>query len=417
MARPHDRSDQHDENDRQHKACSEPDSTTEVATQLGPAQHVDQGRDIGRKPHRQNQAEQCQARVPAHEIGRAGRHRDSRGADQQQPDPGRRADEHHNCECELIAAHRPKSVGAQEMPILHVALAPAQIATDEFDQSRRILLEARPFLRQHPHLVTRLAHEHGFDLIVAEHMALDRAFLQHRQIAVRHERGKANDGIMPPVRSAIALPPGTADRVGAHAEPHAELKDTGKGARGWHTDHQRLQNAQPRIDLHDAHQFEHELHGHDAVGVEHDRKIVVLAPAPAELGDIARLEPGIAGAAAVGEADAAAPGLREMGETDVFGCGDGSIVCIAEDIEMEALAHAARGKALHHGIQQPGDAVGRLVANTKQDRGRSDDRLIPAHAAHNRCHRGDRIGGKAHDREPDRRIPEADHVPGQSHGK
>ena len=93
---------------------------------------------------------------------------------------------------QLIAADRQQARQPQELPVLHVALAPAQIAPDEFDQRRRVLLEARAFFRQHAYLVAGLAHQHRLDLVVAEHVAFDeRAVVEHRQLAMRHERRDA----------------------------------------------------------------------------------------------------------------------------------------------------------------------------------------------------------------------------------
>src|SRR5262249_4481530 len=65
---------------------------------------------------------------------------------------------------------------------------------------------------------------------MAEHMAFhQRAFGEYRQLAVPHERRNAHDGVVTPVWAAIALPPGTADGVGAHAQPHAKLEIGAKG--------------------------------------------------------------------------------------------------------------------------------------------------------------------------------------------
>ena len=99
--------------------------------------------------------------------------------------------------------------------------------------------------------------------------------------------------VVAPIGPAIALPPGAADGVGAHAEPHAELEDARERAGRRHADHEALQDAEPRIGLHDAHQPQHRVGGHDAVGVEHDRELVVLAPALAEVADVAGLEAGV----------------------------------------------------------------------------------------------------------------------------
>src|SRR5262249_58398509 len=119
------------------------------------------------------------------------------------------------------------------------------------------------------------------------------------------------DGVVAPVWPAIALPPGAADGVGAHAKPHAELEDAGKGAGRRHPDDQALHDAETRIDLHDPHELEHEVDGHHAVGIEHGCEVVILAPALAEVADIAGLESDILLAPAVRERDLPAPCRRQ----------------------------------------------------------------------------------------------------------
>src|SRR5262249_16352709 len=91
---------------------------------------------------------------------------------------------------------------------------------------------------------------------------------------------------------------------------HAKLEDAGKGAGRRHPDYQALHDAEPRIDLHDAHELEHEVDGHHAVGVEHDCEVVVLAPALAEVADIASLEPGIFRPTTLGQRNLPAPPRR-----------------------------------------------------------------------------------------------------------
>ncbi len=89
------------------------------------------------------------------------------------------------------------------------------------------------------------AHQHRLDLIVAEDVPAEQAApRQHRQFAVLGERLHANDGVVAPVRTAIALPPRAAERERAHAEPHAELKQTRERARRRQADDQRLQDAE-----------------------------------------------------------------------------------------------------------------------------------------------------------------------------
>ena len=186
-----------------------------------------------------------------------------------------------------------------------------------------------------------------------------------------------------------------------------------KRARRRHADDQALQDAEPRLDLHDAHELEHEVDGHHAVGIEQHREVVVLAPALAEIADIAGLEADIVGAPPVGQRDPSAPECRQRRKARILGGGDGALAGVAQHIDMEALADAARGEPREHRLEQAGGAVGRLVADAEQDRGRRGDRLVAAHAAGDRRDRRHRIARKAHDQQADGRVPEPDHVPGQ----
>ena len=134
------------------------------------------------------------------------------------------------------------------------------------------------------------AHQHRLDLVVAEDMAVAVPVSgQDRQLAMRDERRKPQDRVVAPIGPAIALPPGAADGVGAHAEPHAELEDAREGAGRRQADDQPLQNAEPRIGLHDADEPQHGVGGHEAVGVERHGELVVAAPALAEVADVAGL--------------------------------------------------------------------------------------------------------------------------------
>ena len=189
-----------------------------------------------------------------------------------------------------------------------VALAPALVAAEKFDQRRRVLLPAEVLLGQHAHVVAGAPHQRRLDLVVAQHMAAEHAAArQLRDVAMRDERRDADDGVVAPVGAAIALPPGRADGPGAHAEPHAELEEARERAGRGQADDEALQNAELRIGLHDAHQAQDRRRGHEAVGVERDGEFVLAAPALAEVPEVAGLEAGVVGAAAIGHRDAAAP--------------------------------------------------------------------------------------------------------------
>src|SRR5262249_49735247 len=144
--------------------------------------------------------------------------------------------------------------------------------------------------------------------VMAQHIPFyQRAFGERRQLTVPHERRKAHDRVVAPIWSAIALPPGAADGVGAHAQPHAELENAGKGAGRWHSNDQRLQDPKAGSDLHDPLELEDEVRRHEAVGIEQYCEIVMLAPARAEVSDISGFETDIVGATAVCQSDPAAP--------------------------------------------------------------------------------------------------------------
>ena len=146
----------------------------------------------------------------------------------------------------------------QEMEILHVALAPAQIAPDEFDQGRRVLLPAAVFLGQHAHLVARAPHQHRFELVVAQHVAAERRPVrQHRQLAMLDEGREPQDRVVAPIRSAIALParaPSVYERMPSRM-PNWKMRANALVA--GQAGHERLQDADARLGLHDADQAQH----------------------------------------------------------------------------------------------------------------------------------------------------------------
>ena len=131
---------------------------------------------------------------------------------------------------------------------------------------------------------------------------------------MRDEWLKPQHRVVAPIGSAIALPPGAADGVRAHAEPHAELKDPRKGAGGRKAHDQSLKNAEPGIGLHDANQTQNGVGGHETVGVERHREIVFAAPALAEITDVAGLVAGVDRAAPVGDRDPVAPARGQRRE-------------------------------------------------------------------------------------------------------
>ena len=75
----------------------------------------------------------------------------------------------------MITAHGQKAGQTDEMPVLHVAVAPTQITADEFEQRRRVLLPALVFDREDAHVVAGTPHQRCLDLVVTENMAAEHA--------------------------------------------------------------------------------------------------------------------------------------------------------------------------------------------------------------------------------------------------
>src|SRR5207237_2025191 len=128
-----------------------------------------------------------------------------------------------------------------------------------------------------------------------------------RELAVRYERFKPQDGVVAPIRAAIGLPPRASDRIGAHAKPHAELEDAGEQARSRQPHDQALQDTDPGIDLHDPDEPDNRVRGHVAVGIERNRELVAAPPALAEFAYIAGLEADIHSATPIADHDPIAP--------------------------------------------------------------------------------------------------------------
>ena len=105
---------------------------------------------------------------------------------------------------------------------------------------------------------------------------------------------------------------------------------------------ERLQDAERRIGLHDAHEAQHRFGRHETVGVQRDREFVVAAPSVAEIADIAGLEARIDRAAPVGDRDPAAALGGERAETGLLGGDDLGIAGVAQEIDMKQMSDARR---------------------------------------------------------------------------
>ena len=155
--------------------------------------------------------------------------------------------------------------------------------------------------------------------------------------------------------------------------------------------------------------------GHEAVGVEGHGKFVFIAPSLAEVANIAGLVAGIDVAAPVGECETSAPTRRKRAEACFLDGRYFGIARVAQNVDMKAVADSSRAEAAHHRFEIADHPLRRFIADAHQNRGRCRYRLVAADAGCYRDHRCDRIGGKAHDEEADRGVPESGHHPRQRH--
>ena len=265
-----------------------------------------------------------------------------------------------------------------ETEVLPIALAPAQIALDEIGEGRWILLEAASLLGQHPHLPAGTTHQHRLHLVVAEYAPAEgRRARQGRKPAVRHERCHADHRVVAPIGPTVALPPGAPDRVGAHAVAHAELEDPRERAGTGQADDQLLQDADPGLLDHDAHQPHDRRARHDAVRIQHQHEV---EPGAVELEKI----PEIAGLVAViVDAAAIVQTLRTTGspspafERRNLGDRDLRDPCIAEEKRFEVERDAGCIQAGDRLLEVSDHARRLLVAHWHHKCETNRQRLVP----------------------------------------
>src|SRR3569833_590588 len=186
---------------------------------------------------------------------------------------------------------------------------------------------------------------------------------------MRDERLQPQYRVVTPILSAIALPPCAPDGVGAQTEPHAKLKDAREGAGGRKPYDQALKNAEIGIRLHDSNQAENGIGGHEAVGVERHREIMLAAPAVAKLPNIAGLVACVNDASSVRDRHPIGPPRAQGSETSLLAAYDARIAAVAKNIQRKSFHVATKVKASQHRLQIPNHPLRRFVADAQQNRG------------------------------------------------
>ena len=284
------------------------------------------GRAIGKEIHRQLEA-------------RFERRAD---ADQDEAEPQRRGEISHDASQQMQAAEWMETARADHAQVLQIALTPAPIAHRVIDQRGRRFFEAALVVGQQIHPPTGAPHERGLDEIVAQNETSEgRPAGQRGQTGMGGECAHANDGVMAPVVAVAEIPPGQPRRQ------HRPIAGAGKlmAAReqGVAIDQPRngLNDAGMGIGLHQARETHDRRTTHHAVGIEHQQVLVMPAPTPAELGEIAGLARSVLVAAPIEEATVGAEPAAAQIPGLLFGNPGIGIGAVAQDEEIKGVDFAA----------------------------------------------------------------------------
>ena len=121
------------------------------------------------------------------------------------------------------------------------------------------------------------------------------------QAGVAGKRTHANDGVVTPVVAVAEIPPGETGGEHRPVTGAGELVGAREQGVAIHQARNGLDDAGVGIGLHEPGESHHGVTAHHAVGIEYQHLLVMTAPAPAELGEIAGFARGIFVAAAIEE--------------------------------------------------------------------------------------------------------------------
>ena len=171
------------------------------------------------------------------------------------------------------------------------------------------------------------------------------------------EGGDADDAVMAPERAAVALPPGGAQGIGAHAVAHPDLEQTRERRRVRQADDELLEDADLGALLDDPRQADDRLARHQAVGVEHEHEVEPMPVRAQEVPDIAGLVAGVVGTAAVVQAlGKILAGAQALEQAQLLRCRRG-LACVAQNEELEGVRLAGILQAAEHGREVTEDAL------------------------------------------------------------
>ena len=229
----------------------------------------------------------------------------------------------------------------QHRRVLQIALAPAPVAHRDVGEAARRLLVAAGQSGEHVHRPAGAAQQGGFDEIVAQDVAAERAAsAQVRQPGGGGESGGADDRIVAPVIAVGAVPPRDPVRDHRPIDAAGELLHPREQGAAVDDHRQRLDQPDIGMPLHRRGELHDRLGGHHAVGVQHQHQRIGAAEAAHPVGDVAGLALGIGGAAAVEDAGFGAGARAQCQERRLLGHPDVGVGGVAEDEEVERIEPA-----------------------------------------------------------------------------
>ena len=258
---------------------------------------------------------------------------------------------------QLPAAHRTQARPADQLPVLQIAGEPARVAAQELGQCRRGGLARAVLGHHHTDAPAGGAQQRRLHLVVRQDGV---AVREQGQARVRAEGRDADQRVVAPIGSLVALPPVLAGRPGPHPGAHAELVQPRKRRRGRQADGEVLRDAEPRVGLHHADEAKHRIRLHRGVGVEHQHEVEAGGVAVEEVHDVAGLEAAIARPPAIGDARIAGAG-GALGRLP-------RRIAVGEHEGGEGIAPAGRRQAVEQMPQRHEDRRHRFVAHGHHDR-------------------------------------------------
>ena len=181
------------------------------------------------------------------------------------------------------------------------------------------------------------------------------------------ERRDADDGVVAPVGTFVALPPGLACRPGSHASAHAELEQARESRRCGKADGQVLHDCQTGIGLDRRKQAQDCGGRHFGVGVERQHELEPLGVVVEEIHDIAGLEAGIVRSSPIADAGWITVLSRESCDR-LFFVGGARDIGIGQDEQRESIACAGSVQIVQQAPQWRQHAVHIFVAYRHCDR-------------------------------------------------